>query len=147
MKLRNKTTGDVVTESSFRANHRNISLPKVLTQDVLEGLGYDPVLDGAKPEISGPYESIVEDGVEEFKGFWHTRYVVHTETDPEVIQRIDEEAAHSARLHRDQSLAETDWTQLADVVAPEGYTEYRQALRDISSQEGFPHNINWPELP
>jgi len=24
---------------------------------------------------------------------------------------------------------------------------YRQALRDITTQEGFPHNITWPEKP
>ena len=49
---------------------------------------------------------------------------------------------------RNKLLAETDWTQLPDV--PENtksrYKEYRQALRDITKQPGYPDNIIWPLL-
>jgi hypothetical protein len=50
---------------------------------------------------------------------------------------------------RSKLLFETDWTQLPDV--PEStrlkWQEYRQALRDITLQEGFPENIIWPTKP
>lgn len=56
-----------------------------------------------------------------------------------------------ARAQRDKLLAETDWTQVLDapidVATRESYRAYRQALRDIPQQEGFPENITWPELP
>ncbi|MBU9376290.1 phage tail assembly chaperone [Burkholderia multivorans] len=54
-----------------------------------------------------------------------------------------------ARSRRDQLLAQTDWTQAAD-VPPETsarFAEYRQALRDITNQPGWPLDVVWPELP
>lgn len=61
------------------------------------------------------------------------------------------ETADEARTKRDELLAATDWTQVLDApidaATREAYREYRQALRDIPQQEGFPENITWPELP
>lgn len=65
----------------------------------------------------------------------------------EDIPMTDEEA----RAQRDKLLAETDWTQVLDApidaTTREAYRAYRQALRDIPEQEGFPAAITWPELP
>ena len=48
-------------------------------------------------------------------------------------------------------LAATDWTQLADSQLDEeaqaAMRAYRQALRDIPQQEGFPLSVEWPEEP
>lgn len=59
--------------------------------------------------------------------------------------------AEEARSQRDKLLADTDWTQVLDAPVDtetrEAYRAYRQALRDIPEQEGFPHSITWPELP
>lgn len=56
-----------------------------------------------------------------------------------------------ARAQRDKLLLDTDWTQTLDAPIDEdtkaAYRAYRQALRDIPQQEGFPHSIIWPELP
>jgi hypothetical protein len=55
--------------------------------------------------------------------------------------------ANSVRATRDQLLKDTDWTQVADVpVDKPAYVIYRQALRDITLQEGFPFNVEWPAL-
>ena len=53
------------------------------------------------------------------------------------------------RGERDYLLKRTDWTQTPDVpeATRKKFTEYRQALRDVTSQEGFPFEIEWPELP
>ena len=61
----------------------------------------------------------------------------------------EEELAASIRAERDALLVQTDWTQLPDVPEPtrEAWADYRQALRDIPQQEGFPHTVNWPEKP
>ena len=61
----------------------------------------------------------------------------------------DTYAAKVAREKRDFLLAQTDWTQNPDVPASmkEKYIDYRQALRDITSQAGFPDSIDWPLLP
>lgn len=56
--------------------------------------------------------------------------------------------ASIARTKRNQLLTETDWTQVEDTSADKAiYAIYRQALRDISNQDGFPFDITWPELP
>ena len=55
------------------------------------------------------------------------------------------------RSLRDHLLAETDWTQVLDAPIDaetrDAYRVYRQALRDVPEQEGFPTAVVWPELP
>ena len=62
-----------------------------------------------------------------------------------------EQASESARNQRDRLLTESDWvtiraTERGDPVPTEWQT-YRQALRDITEQTGFPDNIDWPQEP
>ena len=80
-------------------------------------------------------------------GVWTQQYVV-TELDAEEATiRTDAQAAYVRSL-RNSLLLETDWTQVLD--APVNQTQwatYRQALRDISQQTGFPWAVEWPEKP
>lgn len=57
--------------------------------------------------------------------------------------------ALEVRTERNKKLADTDWTQTADVpqAVKDSYVTYRQALRDISNQSGFPNQITWPDAP
>lgn len=66
----------------------------------------------------------------------------------------EEEAALKAtvaRATRTSLLAESDWTQLQNSpLSPEAQTAwaiYRQALRDIPAQPGYPNDIQWPVKP
>lgn len=59
-----------------------------------------------------------------------------------------EQLATEARLKRTLLLAASDWTQVADApVDSLAWAIYRQALRDIPSQSGFPYTISWPTPP
>jgi hypothetical protein len=61
---------------------------------------------------------------------------------------MDEAAAQAIRYNRDRLLAASDWTQVSDApVDQAAWATYRQALRDIPQQAGFPENITWPEMP
>jgi hypothetical protein len=56
------------------------------------------------------------------------------------------------RDFRSQILLATDWSQLADAPIDAAtklkYSTYRQALRDISKQPGFPNGVVvWPDVP
>ena len=51
------------------------------------------------------------------------------------------------RQERDNILAETDWWATSDRTMTAEQTAYRQALRDITGQAGFPTNITWPTKP
>lgn len=56
--------------------------------------------------------------------------------------------AKSVRNSRTQMLKDSDWTQIADSTADKAaWATYRQALRDITAQAGFPWTIDWPEQP
>jgi len=56
--------------------------------------------------------------------------------------------ATAARNKRNALLTESDWTQVADApVDQTAWATYRQALRDVPAQTGFPENIDWPAVP
>ena len=68
----------------------------------------------------------------------------------ELVDAVGLQAAAEARVFRNAALAASDWTQLPDVpdwVDVQAFRTYRQALRDVPQQEGFPLSINWPEIP
>lgn len=51
------------------------------------------------------------------------------------------------REERDRRLAETDYLAFTDNTMTSEMQSYRQALRDIPSQSGFPTNVTWPTKP
>lgn len=73
--------------------------------------------------------------------------------EPEVPPYVptDEELAERIRRDRDEKLEETDFFVMPDYPSdPKDLEEvkaYRQALRDITKQSGFPKEVTWPELP
>ena len=55
--------------------------------------------------------------------------------------------AKGVRADRNEKLRETDWRAGSDLTMSDEWKAYRQALRDIPAQEGFPDNISWPSEP
>jgi hypothetical protein len=56
--------------------------------------------------------------------------------------------ASAVRSERNQLLSSCDWTQIGDApVDATAWKVYRQTLRDITTQEGFPTDIIWPTKP
>lgn len=59
-----------------------------------------------------------------------------------------ENKATSVRAERDRLLTASDWTQVSDApVDQAAWATYRQALRDMPEQPGFPHDVAWPGKP
>jgi len=59
-----------------------------------------------------------------------------------------EERAEMARRQQKWLLSQSDWTQLPDApVDQAAWAEYRQDLRNVTKQEGFPDDIVWPATP
>jgi hypothetical protein len=74
-------------------------------------------------------------------------WVTVDKTDDELAEDMAVLAAN-ARVTRNGLLAATDWTAMADApTQATAMTTYRQALRDITSQSGWPTTINWPTKP
>ena len=138
MEIRNRSTGAVITDSQLRADNPGTSFPKQLTAGILDGFGYDPVLNGAAATVSGPYERSVRDGVEQIDGQWFTKYIVgpvFADSDEETAYRtsIDNQAAINVRTERDRKLAASDWTVLTDSPLSDtdkaAWTSYRESLQ------------------
>ena len=69
------------------------------------------------------------------------------------LDAIEAELAYNsafgqATSRRRELLYQSDWTQVPDApVDQAAWAVYRQALRDITLQEGFPFDITWPNPP
>jgi hypothetical protein len=162
-----RSNGNVVSQGEVRKLFPNTSLPRVWSADVCNQLGIDPVLESPAPEVTR-YQTASKSGVtQDANGNWVWAWVVgptfteytdeegvtHTAEEQEAayIQRIDDEQATAVRVDRDKRLADTDWTQLIDSPFSTDtngvWQTYRQALRDIPSQVGFPWDVTWPDQP
>ena len=56
-------------------------------------------------------------------------------------------AAARVREERNRLLAETDYLALSDVTMSDAWKTYRQNLRDIPAQSGFPNSVTYPTKP
>jgi hypothetical protein len=113
------------------------------------------------PQASGGtvYQFSMPSGVEQIDGKWYTKHILGPVfTDTEDATAAEQEAAYKAqkdaeqaksvRETRNQKLKDTDWTQVADApVDKAAWAAYRQALRDITAQAGFPWEVQWPDAP
>lgn len=80
-----------------------------------------------------------------------TRFnITEEEYNPE-DEMTDEELASRVRMRRDSIISRTDFyvqpDYPSDPVGLEAVKAYRQALRDIPEQSGFPRDVQWPTLP
>ena len=163
MQVRIRTTGQVMYESEFRALHPNTSMPQQLSEELLNDFGADVVFEGPQATGGTVYQYSQAQGVEQINGKWYTKYVLGPTFIDTVVDGVtttalehenaykaqkDAEQAKSVRATRDAKLSECDWTQVADApVDKTVWATYRQALRDITTQEGFPWTITWPSKP
>ena len=168
MQIRTQT-GAVMYESEFRAYTKANGGPSwdITTTEVLTALGADVVFEGAQATGGTVYQYSQASGVEQVDGKWYTKYIlgpVFTDTTDEngnVTTAAANEAAYKAakdidqaksvRSTRDTKLAECDWRVIkaAETAATldAAWATYRQALRDVTTQTGFPWTITWPDAP
>ena len=146
MEIRIRETGQVMFEGEFRASHPNTSFPPQLTAELLDSMGADVVFEGAQAQPTR-YQVAFRDGVEQVDGKWYTKYSV-ADMEQEAKDALDAQQAALIRSQRTQKLAESDWTQVADApVDKSAWATYRQGLRDVTTQTGFPWEVTWPAQP
>lgn len=109
--------------------------------------GYVRVNETTKPTYDAITENCVEGTpvcVTEWMQVWSV-----LPASPEEIAERTAALADSIRTQRNAKLSASDWTQLPDVTiaTKPDWATYRQALRDITTQPGFPTNITWPTEP
>jgi hypothetical protein len=165
MQIRIRESGAVMYESEFRAYQQANGGPswETTTTEVLEALGADVVFEGPQATGGTVYQYSQASGVEQTDGKWYTKYVLgpvfaDTSVDGVTTTAAEHEAAYKAikdaeqasavRKSRGDKLADSDWTQVADAPVDKAvWATYRQALRDITTQDGFPWTVTWPDAP
>ena len=168
MQIRTQT-GAVMYEAEFRAYTKANGGPSwdITTIEVLEALGANVVLEGPQASGGTVYQYSQADGVEQIDGKWYTKHILGpvfvdtTDENGNVTTAIEHETAYKAmkdaeqaksvRQQRDEKLKESDWRVIKALESntPQDFAwvAYRQALRDITIQAGFPWTIDWPTNP
>jgi len=167
MGYRIKSTGEYLASNASLRSYFGKQLRNTteINDALLESLGVDVVFEGPQATGGTVYQYSVFSGLEQVDGKWYTKYTlgpVFTDTpateDRQAKTAAENEAAYKAmrdveqakavRQSRDQKLKDSDWTQIADSTADKAaWATYRQALRDITAQAGFPWNITWSKQP
>ena len=93
------------------------------------------------PQIDRNRQRMAEGKPKQVNGVWQMQWVV--------TPIPDSEQAVKVRADRNTKLAECDWTQGKDIpdAVSQPWAVYRQALRDVPEQAGFPWDVKWPEQP
>ena len=158
MQIRIRQTGQVLLQHEWEkwvAQTYAKSLSGI-SEEAVNRFESDIVFEGPQATGGTVYQYSQQDGVEQIDGKWYTKYVLGPvftgETaaadEAEYKARKDAEQATNVRNSRTEMLKDCDWTQLADSTADKtAWATYRQALRDVTTQTGFPWTITWPDAP
>lgn len=109
---------------------------------------FECILPNYNPETGVLFSSDAEildyvKSIEDKSNFWSIRL-----SDEEKQQIVYDQKAKEIRVQRNQLLVESDWTQVSDApVDKQAWATYRQELRDITTQEGFPFEVIFPVKP
>ena len=126
------------TTGALLRDHPNVSFPREITDDIFQQYQVYKVKQNPAPEADS-------------KTYRHTQSVELIDSEWAQVWDTVElplgQASDNVRAHRDHLLAETDWTALSDSTLTTDMAAYRQALRDVPEQEGFPYTIIWPIRP
>lgn len=108
---------------------------------------YEEEFENGEAPCAGPLENLALLPPSRVDGLLVRQYSVTPASPEQVQQRTDVQAA-LLRSRRNQLLTQSDWTQLADSGADQAaWAAYRQTLRALPQQEGFPWDVVWPEPP
>ena len=145
IKLNNGVAQDY-TIGQLRKDNPNTSFPRTITEEILADYDVYPAVHAAMPDYNEATQRVNQDAAAtEVDGVWTYGYTVESLTSEEVAAVLAQKAS-GERATRDAKLAETDWTASTDVTMTAEMTAYRQALRDVPAQSGFPTTIDWPEV-
>jgi hypothetical protein len=142
LKLTNGTPAKY-TLGQLRRDNPQTSFPKLIPDDLLASYDVYPYTRPIAPEYDGLTHRLTDVVFEQVDGAWVLPYVVE--------QQPLEQAERNIRSRRDTLLQETDWIVIKSYERgqniPAEWELYRQALRDITSQAGFPYSVEWPTKP
>lgn len=130
------------TIADLRQENPQTSFPKEIPFDTLAEYGIYLVQQSLLPNIDNKTHRH-EQKIEYINNTWMQVW--------QIIELPVEQASINVRSHRDRLLAETDWLGMKAYENNQNisaeWATYRQALRDIPAQTGFPYSVEWPSKP
>lgn len=135
----------------LRTDNPNTSFPREMTEEQFAAQNMFPVTYGNPPYHDEATQKLVQQTVPVLTdGAWVVGWDVVEKTAEEIAVDTAQREIE-VRAERDRRLTLSDWTQLQDcVLSPESiaaWAAYRQALRDVPQQSGFPYDVTWPTAP
>lgn len=125
----------------------NIYDPETVSNELLASYNVFPVTPTSAPPYNEQTQRVEEVNPTFDGSTWSEAWQIIALT-PEQQQQKTEAKAYEVRQERDKLLEKCDWTQLPDTpVDPAAWTTYRQDLRNVPQQAGFPWNVTWPTPP
>lgn len=122
----------------LKRDNPNVSFPEEMTHNALSLWSVYPCVEGLVPSL-GECEQATRLEIALIEGIWTQLF--GKEFWPQ------DQAERFVREKRGTLLKETDWMALSDnTISPE-WLAYRQALRDVTTQVGFPYSVSWPTPP
>jgi hypothetical protein len=147
-----KTANDEVIQypysiKQFRADNSTISFPAEISNDILAAHNVYPVGYQSAPAYDPATQKLVVSSQPSLvDGSWVLTKSVANKTAEQIANDTATEG-EKVRITRNRRLADTDWCACSDVTMSAEMATYRQALRDVPAQEGFPYNVTWPTKP
>jgi hypothetical protein len=130
----------------LKQDNPQVSFPAAPSEACLAEWGVFTVANTQMPTVDHT-KVVSEAPVASLDDKWVQVWVVRDATEDELIGRTAEKSV-AIRAERGIALAATDWTQVSDApVDQAAWAIYRQALRDITTQQDFPWGIIWPVAP
>lgn len=124
---------------NLHVEYPDTSFPAAPTAETLAAFGVHKIVETPAPAVDNKTHRLVQ-SIQEIDGVWTQVWTPQ--------QLAQDTASANVRGHRDRLLTASDWTQVADApVDKDAWATYRQALRDVSSQDGFPWSVEWPTQP
>jgi hypothetical protein len=131
----------------LRADYPNVSFPLDLPDERLAEFNMIRVLEEPCPTVDRFHVAAQNDLPTLVDGQWVLQWAVTAKT-TEQLAAETEVMATTVRDGRNDKLRACDWTQLEDALVDKTVWQvYRQQLRDVPSQAGFPWEVIWPSLP
>jgi len=129
------------TFQDLHVDFPNVSFPANPSSSVLGEYGVVQVFSDPVPTHNPTTHKVKKKAPVKLNGRWVAEW--------EISQLDYERAASNIRAIRNDKLRDTDWTQGKDISdeVSQAWGAYRQALRDIPQQNGFPFNVVWPDVP
>lgn len=136
------------TVGQLRRDNKSTQFPKHIPDWMLAEHGVYPVTEQDRPDIDDRTQTTEQNALPTLiSGAWVLGWSVADRTAAQVAE-YDETRAVAIRAQRDALLTEGDWrtTKAYETGVPLSaeWLAYRQALREITLQEGFPYAVEWP---